>query len=108
MVIVKIPDIAELMAPQKQIKILENQIVHGSSSFPRDSVKNSDSGRAGWREWVHNTSTTPRQRQAAHGTLVGVALWHDASTRCGTGHTGRSQTSVDTTALPALATLAWS
>ena len=55
-----------------------------------------------------NTPNTPHQCQAAHGTHVGVAFWRGASTRCGTGHTDRSQTSVDTAALPALSALAWS
>jgi len=55
MAIVKISDIFELRAPQEQTKILENQPVHGSSRFPSDSVKNSDSGSPGCQEYVHNT-----------------------------------------------------
>ena len=105
---VKIPDISELTAPQEQTKILGNQLVHGSSGFLSDNVKISDGSSAGWQEWVHNTPNTPHQCQGAHGTLAGVAFWRGASTRCGTGHTGRSQTSVGTAALPALAALAWS
>ena len=55
MAVVKISDISELMAPQEQTKSLKNQLVHGSSSSLRDSVKNSDSGSAGWQEGAHNT-----------------------------------------------------
>ena len=86
-VIVKISDISELTAPQEQTKILGNQLVHGSSGFLSDSVKNSDSSSAGWQKWVHNT---PQYASPVP------------------GHTGRSQTSVGTAALPALAALAWS
>ena len=55
MVIVKNSDISELMVSQEQTKVLENQLVHGSYSFLSDSVKNSDSGSAGWQEGAHNT-----------------------------------------------------
>ena len=55
MAVVKISDISELTAPQEQTKSLKNQLVHGSSSLLNDSVKNSDSGSAGWQEWAHNT-----------------------------------------------------
>ena len=58
MVIVKIADISEPMAPQEQTKILKNQLVHGSLSLLDDSVKNSDSGSAGWQEGAHNTPLT--------------------------------------------------
>jgi len=51
---VKISDISELMAPQEYPKILGNQLVHGSSSLLRDSVKNSDSSSGGWQERAHN------------------------------------------------------
>jgi hypothetical protein len=108
MVVVKISDISELMTPKEQTKILENQLVRGLSNLLSDSVKNSDSDSAGWQEWAHNTPNTPHQCQAAYGTHVGVAFWRGASTRCGTGHTDYSQTSVDTAALPALSALAWS
>ena len=100
MVVVKISDISELVMPKEQTKILKNQLVLGLSNLLSDSVKNSDSDSAGWQEWAHNTLNTPHQCQAAHGTHVGVAFWRGASTRCGTGHTDCSQTSVDIAALP--------
>ena len=59
--IVKISDISELMVLQVYATILGNQLVHRSSSLLRDSVKNSDSGSAGWQEGAHNTPDTPRQ-----------------------------------------------
>jgi hypothetical protein len=55
LIIVKISDISEPIGPQGQTKILKNQLVHGSSSLLSDSVKNSDSGSAGWQEGAHNT-----------------------------------------------------
>ena len=58
--IVKIADMCALMALQEHTKILKNQLVHGSSSLLRDSVKNSDSGSAGWQERAHNTPNMPR------------------------------------------------
>jgi hypothetical protein len=45
-VIVKISDVSELMAPQEQTKILENQLAHRASSPLSERVKNSDSSSA--------------------------------------------------------------
>jgi hypothetical protein len=50
MVVVKIPDISDLMTPQEQTNILENPLIHGLFDLLSDSVKNSDSDRAGWQE----------------------------------------------------------